>query len=557
MTTLGSYGSGSDQFDGPRGVAVDGSGNIYVADSGNHRVQVYNSSRVHQATLGVTGVSGSDNAHFDYPYGVAIDSSGNVYVANGENNRVQKCTVVGTGGTCTLFAGVTGEWGDDFDHFSVPRDVAVDGQGRIYVADIHNQRVQVFDSSGAYLTTVGGEWGTNIGQLREPAAVDVDAQGNVYVAENRNHRIQKFAPGVPGWEQVNINGFGDRNNWAANLSVFGSYLYAGTVNDETGGEAWRTANGTTWNQVNLDGFGVVSNTRVLAGENLNGYLYVGTENSATGGEIWRCATCDGSDWTQVVSGGFGDSNNTLERIVVFSNTLYATTNNDVTGVEVWKTSTGVLGSWTQCNTDGFGDNKNTGLWAVAVFNGHLYVATAQWGAYGTGTHTGVEVWRTSDGVTWSQVNTDGFGDHDNVSPWMASFDGYLYVLYHNYNTGAQIWRCATCNGTDWTRVVSDGFGDSNNPGGNLMLGFGDYFYACTSNGTTGTEIWQTANGTDWSQVNVDGFGDSNNVDVWGGAVFKGRLFLSTVAGKWGGPASGVEVWMMLHQVYLPLVLRNN
>jgi len=91
-----------------------------------------------------------------------------------------------------------------------------------------------------------------------------------------------------------------------------------------------------------------------------------------------------------------------------------------------------------------------------------------------------------------------------------------------------------------------------------MLGFDDHLYACTWNATTGTEIWRTADGAEWSQVNVDGFGDSNNVDVWSGAVFNGRLFLGTRndAG-WASSANGGEVWMMLHQVYLPLVLRNS
>ncbi|NIN08766.1 MAG: hypothetical protein GTO76_08950, partial [Planctomycetales bacterium] len=210
VTTLGSYGSGDYQFDCPDGVAVDASGNIYVADSCNHRVQVYNSSLAHVGRIGVTDVPGDDNSHFNYPWGVAVDSSGTVYVADGDNQRVQKCAGSGSSWSCGTFAGVTGEWGEDFVHFATPRDVAVDDQGQVYVADIYNNRVQVFDSSGSYLTTIGGEWGGNSGQFRRAAAVDVDNEGNVYVADHYGHRVQKFAPGVPGWTQVNINGFGDR-----------------------------------------------------------------------------------------------------------------------------------------------------------------------------------------------------------------------------------------------------------------------------------------------------------------------------------------------------------
>lgn len=556
FTTFGSYGDGNDQFDCPGGVAISPvNGDILVADSNNHRVQIYTSAFVYKATLGVLDETGTDNHHFNWPKDVAVDASGNIYVADVENRRVQKCTLSSTNYTCSTFVGETGVFGDDFGHL-LPLSIAVDGSGRVYVADDWNNRIQVFDSTGAYLTTIGGAWGSNTGQLRGPSGVAVDSAGNVYVADRDNHRIQKFAPGVPGWKQVNINGFGDRNNWTANrMSVFGGYLYVSTDNEVTGGEVWRTTNGTEWNQVDLDGFGIISNTGVRIGEVLNGYLYAGTKNQATGGEIWR--SIDGLNWTQVVSGGFGDSNNYIvERVIVFSNTLYATTNNDVTGAGVWKSSTGNPGSWTQCNVDGFGDSNNTSLWAAAVFSDHLYVATAQWG----NTYTGVEVWRCAicDGSDWSQVNTDGFGDPENRSPWIRPFNGYLYVTSRNVNTGAQIWRCAKCDGSDWEQVVSNGFGDINNVGSSFMIEFDGYLYAGMSNEVTGVEVWRTTDGIHWSQTNIDGFGDSNNTDIWSGAVFNNRLFLGTRndAG-WASPANGGEVWMFLHkQVYLPLVLRN-
>jgi len=562
FATFGSTGNGNYEFECPTGVAISPvNGDIYVTDHCNHRIQVFSSSRVYKATLGVLDETGTDNQHFNLPWGVGLDTSGNIYVADSENRRVQRCNLSGTSYACTSFAGETGVSGDDFGHFGDLPAIAVDNAGRVYVADPWSNRIQVFDSSGAYLTTIAGAWGTNTSQMRTPVGIALDSAGNVYVTDRDNHRIQKFAPGVPGWRQVNINGFGDRNNWAVNrMSVFGNYLYAGTANAMTGGEMWRTANGTDWSQGNVGGFGVISNTAVLVGEPWNGYLYVGTGNSDTGAEIWRCATCDGTDWTRVVSGGLGDSNNTtIERIVVFSNALYATTNNNSTGVEVWRSPTGTLGSWTQSNIDGFGDIKNTGLWAAAVFNGCLYVATAQWGEpWDTGTYTGVELWRTDDGVTWSRVNTDGFGDRDNMGHWTEPFNGYLYVLSANFHTGAQIWRCATCDGTDWVRVVSNGFGDSNNGSGEFMLGLGNHFYVGTDNTATGTEIWRTANGTIWSQMNVDGFGDSNNVAVWSGAIFKDRLFLGTRndAG-WMQSANGGEVWQFVgYPVYLPLVARN-
>ena len=466
---------------------------------------------------------------------MAVDQHGNLFVADSGNQVVQKCTLNGSDYNCAVFAGVTGEKGHDFGHFVGPASVAVDASDRVYVGDSWNARIQVFDSSGAYLTTIGG-WGTGSGQMGEAGDVALDSQGNLYIADGWNDRIQKFTPGVPGWQQTNINGFGDSNTFAVNrMSVFNGYLYASTHNYSSGGAVWRSANGTDWNKVSLDGFGSASNGAAFVGAPFNGYLYAGTGNSD--GEIWRCAICDGTDWTQVVSGGFGDSNNgVIQRVVVFSNSLYATVDNGSSGVEVWKSLSGNPGSWVKSNADGFGDAKNTGLWAATVFNNYLYTATAQWAAYADGTNTGIEVWRTKNGSTWSQVNTDGFGSRENISPWMESFNGYLYVLATNFGTGAQIWRCASCDGTDWTRVVDNGFGDINNSGGVYMVSYGGYFYAGTGNDATGMQLWQTTNGTNWSQVGTTGFGDSNN-EPFSGAVFNGGLYFGT-----SNHANGGEIW---------------
>src|SRR2546422_722226 len=84
LSTIGVTGvSGTDNahFDTPQGVAVDSSDNIYVTDTNNQRVQIFNSAGVYQSTLGVTGVIGTDNAHFNFPRVVAVDSSGNIRVS--------------------------------------------------------------------------------------------------------------------------------------------------------------------------------------------------------------------------------------------------------------------------------------------------------------------------------------------------------------------------------------------------------------------------------------------------------------------------------------------
>ena len=552
LYTLGSEDDGSHgntMFGWAAGIAVDNTGTIYVSDCKNNRVQIFNSSRTFVATL---APSGSSDGQLNCPIGLAVDSTRNVYVVDAGNNRVQKFN---SSRVWQMSIGVPGPWGSgsaDFAHFgSGPEDITVDTQGRIYVADINNQRVQVFTSSGSYLTTIGGAWGANTSQFRGTSGVDVDSLGNVYVSDLGNARIQKFAPGVPGWLQANLNGFGDVNSWGIQrMAVSGGYLYASVYNDVAGGALWRTTDGSNWSKVSLDGFGNPSNTSMLVEQVFNGKMYVGTANPDTGGEIWRCTVCDGSDWTQVVSGGFGDNHNYMvERIVVFSNTLYATTDNHATGAEVWTSPTGNGGSWTQSNLDGFGKSENTGLWATDVFNGYLYAATAQWDAYSGDTQTGLQVWRT-DGSAWNQVNLDGFGDKNNMSPWLDSFNGYMYLITFNYATGTQIWRCSTCAGSDWEPVVSNGFGDINNSGVLIFPGVEGSFYAVTDNPITGGQIWRTTNGTEWRPVNIDGLGDSNNMYFWSGTVFEGSLFLGTA-----NQANGGEIWRLLHQVFLPLVMR--
>ena len=204
--TLGTgYGTGDYQFKWPTGLFITADGTIYVADYNNQRVQIYNSNRVYVATLGVTGVAGSDNAHFRNPRDVVVDGRGYVYVSENSNYRVQ---VFDANRNYVRTIGVTGEGGEGFDHLNGPYHLAVDAHNNLYVSSNWNSAVHVYNQDGAYLTTIGGSRGNRSGQLAGPYGLAFDAAGNLYIADSDNHRIQKFAPGVPGWRQVNINGFG-------------------------------------------------------------------------------------------------------------------------------------------------------------------------------------------------------------------------------------------------------------------------------------------------------------------------------------------------------------
>jgi hypothetical protein len=535
-------------------------GDIFITDHCNHRVQVFNSARAYKATIGESGVTGTDNLHFIYPWGVAVDANGAIYVGDTDNYRIQKCTLIGAVSTCSTFAGETGVIDNRHNHF-YPFAIAVDNGGRVFVADEGYSRVQVYDATGAYLTTISGSWGQSPGNLVSASGVTVDPSGNVYIADRNNHRIQKFALGVPGWQQANINGFGNINNPDAYyIATHNGMMYFGAgVNSSDpldGAEVWRTADGKNWSRVASAGLGDVANTRFLKGVSFNGFMYMGSQNNVNGAEIWRCAACDGTDWSRVVAGGAGDVNHyTTEIVTLHAGKLYASISG-ADGLSILRSSTGAAGSWSQVNVPGFGYAKNTESYTLIDFNGYLYVPTTQWKAWGEGTGmTGTEVWRCSacDGTDWAKVNNNGFGSSENFSNAATVFNNALYIGTLNLDLGAQIWRCTACDGTDWVKVNTDGFGLPKNAGVTLIPFNGKLYAPTTENWMSGerqgTQIYSTMNGTDWTPNFIDGWGDISNGGS-SGVVFKGNFYLA--AGNW---ANGAEIWQMLHQVYLPITTK--
>jgi uncharacterized protein (TIGR03437 family) len=208
----GQYGYGGDngqatkaKLAGPTGVAVDASGNLYIADSGNERIRYVNSSGV-IATIAGTGVAGFSGdgsaataARFSNPVAVALDASGNVYVADLDNNRIRRFAL---GGTVTTFAGTTNSVGDGGPSTQArvePWAVAVDSAGNLYIADRSEQRVRKVTPAGTIATVAGtgqtGYGGDNgpatAAVLSTPNDVAVDRSGNLYIADAGNNRIRR------------------------------------------------------------------------------------------------------------------------------------------------------------------------------------------------------------------------------------------------------------------------------------------------------------------------------------------------------------------------------
>ena len=182
VVNWGKYGNGNGEFDLPTGIAVDSQGYVYVADSDNTRIQKFNSDGLF---LAAWGTNGSGNGQFDQPRAIAVGPSGNIFVVDMENHRIQKFNAVGQ------FLLKWGSLGTGDGQFDSPEAITIDQTGNVYVADTYNHRIQKFTLDGNYLNKWGEEgWGD--GQFVFPTGITFDSKGNVYVAD-WNSRISKFS----------------------------------------------------------------------------------------------------------------------------------------------------------------------------------------------------------------------------------------------------------------------------------------------------------------------------------------------------------------------------
>jgi uncharacterized protein (TIGR03663 family) len=237
LTQWGSQGPGPGQFQEPWGIAVDAEGYVYVADTWNHRIQKFDAEGNFLLQWGsyrsTGGAAVGDEGFFWGPRDIAIDAAGNVYVTDTGNKRVQ---VFGPDGQ---FLDQWGGFGVGDGQMDEPVGIAIDQEGYIYVADTWNQRVQkfdkdfnfvtkwpisgwygqsvvnkpylavagdrvyvtdpegyrviVFDRDGKFVATFG-EYGFDSKSFGLPTGIAVDGQGNIYVTDSANHRVMKFAP---------------------------------------------------------------------------------------------------------------------------------------------------------------------------------------------------------------------------------------------------------------------------------------------------------------------------------------------------------------------------
>lgn len=199
------------KLNGPYGVALDAGGNYFIADAGNSRIRKVDTNGIITTVAGngTAGYGGdgaaATNAPINAPHGVAVDGVGNLFIADTSNNRIR---MVDTNGNITTLAGTnsaggTGDGGPATNAMlNSPQGVAVDGAGNIFIADCNNRRIRRINATGIITTFAGtnvsgfsGDGGpaTNA-RLTLPAGVAVDSYGYVFIADSVNNRIRQVDP---------------------------------------------------------------------------------------------------------------------------------------------------------------------------------------------------------------------------------------------------------------------------------------------------------------------------------------------------------------------------
>jgi len=184
MAQWGTHGTNVGELAFPRSVAVNSRGNIFVSEYGlTERVQCFSGEK--KELLFGFGSGGDGNGQFNRAEGLGIDSRDRVYVADSCNHRIQIFSSEGK------WLASYGRPGNGPGELSYPYDVRVDAAGFQYVCEFGNSRIQIFDRQNKVVEILGGA-GAARGGFSNPWSIALDSQGNLYVADAGNHRVQKF-----------------------------------------------------------------------------------------------------------------------------------------------------------------------------------------------------------------------------------------------------------------------------------------------------------------------------------------------------------------------------
>jgi photosystem II stability/assembly factor-like uncharacterized protein len=235
-------------------------------------------------------------------------------------------------------------------------------------------------------------------------------------------------------------------------------------------------------------------------------------------------------WVQVAEGGFDDPANFLAAsLESFGGSLYAGTINGA-GAQLWQSSDGA--TWQQVSSAW--SPTHTAILALQQHGSHLYVGT---GAGGAPDSPPGELWRT-DGVDWTRVISDGFGDASNRGiVGLAVFSDTLYAAADNPTTGLEIWRSESGDPGTWSQANEDSFGEAGIARSQAMGVYSDTLYVGASRDGSPAELWRTSDGATWTPVFTDGLGNAENTNTFALAAFDGELYVG-----FRNPSTGGELW---------------
>lgn len=316
------------------------------------------------------------------------------------------------------------------------------------------------------------------------------------------------------------------------LTEYQNALYAGCVSSATNPVlVWKYTEASGWLPSSPPGHGG-ANTAVTALAVRAGKLLAGTSN-ASGAQV---SSYDGSAWTQVAAGGFGDAANVrISSLAVFNNRLYAGTEN-AQGAQLW---TWDGSTWEQVLDAGLNDMENTAIEALAPYANRLYA--------GTRNTSGAQVLTSLDGEKWETLVSDGFGNPSNEAILdLVEHSGQLYAAVESSApTGGQVWRY---DSYAWRREGLPGFGDPNNSAVAALAVYNNALYAGTVNSTLGAQVWFTE-GDGWWPSSKTGFGNSSNVAATDLATFHNALWCAAL------DTGGASLWQGRLGIGLSVVSR--
>jgi len=195
-STYGGQGDGIGQFWEPKHVTFDTSGRIYISDAGNNRiVRIDDFTGTHWTEY---GTKGAGKGQFQRPNGIAFDATGRIYIADASNHRIVRMDDMN--GTNWIAYGDRGSGIGQFMNVDLslepndegPEDLALDAQGRIYVADSGNNRIVRFDDMNGTSWTTFGTYGGGQGEMEVPEGIFVDDEGRIYFADGLNSRVVRM-----------------------------------------------------------------------------------------------------------------------------------------------------------------------------------------------------------------------------------------------------------------------------------------------------------------------------------------------------------------------------